>query len=694
MNFNPEHLKKEKDVIQSIKDPLTKSEKLGELIDSNFVEFMLRHKKFFDYYAGSSNIEIKSHRELPPSQQGTFAIDLKNDTIYAAMDVFKEKGYEDDTSFFAMLHEFEHFRELRDLIKYYNHEEDIGGSDIWEKHYKKLSSNRALGILDNCVDDIKMNRTVLDRAPSLIKTKDHLYTTFNFPNDDLRTSPLHLQLAFALLRRRMLPNNETIVDERVEQAIARIEKDPINGMNIVDYMTRPEINMAERLMLQEALIEPEFLKLLEQAKIDKINKEQQNSSGESQEGESQEGESQEGESQEGESQEGESQEGESQESAEQKKQNESQGGQSENSEYTEPKTANDPFDAAYQEYEERNPQATQLDAINDAFKKYAESAGVAEKPETQNIEKNLEQRQLEALAEHENVSVQDIKNYQDFWDDIKKLENPKTNESVVNELREVFKKIITKRQPLVQSMRSRLDEGSEIEDYAEIVSGAMNHHIPEKIWTDFEKKEKTQKLVGNFDVSFVCDRSYSMNLNDSAKQQRIAVGLFLEMFSEFSDSILEARLSAQNSLEIQTEVWGFGDESEVGVIKPMGQELSLHNRVNSYNALSNCPGNKTLDYRPLQEIERTIDNDIVEKIRTSKYKKIVIVITDGVSSDNGALAASIHKLHQKGVTVVAIGLGRYAQDIAQNYPNAIMCPSPHSLGSVTGELLAHISKNI
>ncbi|MCD5389904.1 MAG: hypothetical protein LR005_00730, partial [Candidatus Pacebacteria bacterium] len=293
MKFDFEKPKQEQDSLQkkdvlsySIKTSPENSENLESKIDNEFNEFMSRHKKFFDYYAGNSNIEIKSHRELNPSQQGTFAIDLKNDTIYAAMDVFKDAGYEDNASFFAMLHEFEHFRELRELKTYYDPKKRIRGSDIWNKHYKKLSENRALGILDNCIDDIKMNRTVLDRAPSLTKTKDNLYKTFNFPDDDLRKSPLHLQLAYALLRRRMLPQNETIVDPRVEAAILKIESKPINGMNIVDYMTRPEINMAERLMLQEALIEPEFLKLLEEAKQDQENQNKNNQDKFDQEGKS------------------------------------------------------------------------------------------------------------------------------------------------------------------------------------------------------------------------------------------------------------------------------------------------------------------------------------------------------------------------------------------------------------------------
>lgn len=633
---------------------------LEKHIDKEFNEFMLRHEKFFKYYAGSSEIDIKSHKELHPSQQGTFAIDLKNNVIYAAMDVFKDKGYEENASFFAMLHEFEHFREIQELSKYYDAKKRIYGSDIWKRHYQKMSQNKALHILDNCIDDIKMNRTVLERAPSLTKTKTELYKTFNFPEDDLRNQPLHLQLAYALLRRRMLPESETIIDSRVEESINRIQQQPIDGQNIVDYMTSPEINMAERLMLQEALIEPEFLKLMEEAKkdLDKNEKDEHNLEGQ----EGQEGST--------------------------------KAGQSDTETEESTSINNDPFEDYYKEYEEKNPQATQLEDINKALEDYFNDPEYKNtQTKKQSSEKSLEQRQIEALAKKAEVSVQDIRQYQRFWKEIADLKNPKTGETVVSELRDVFRKIVTKRKPPITTLRSNLDEGAEIENYADVIVSTASGKPVEKVYADFEKQEKPKEFVGNFDVSFVCDRSGSME-GENMKQQRIAVGLFLEMFSEFTDLIKEASLTTKNSLEVQTEVWGFGGESQVGIIKPMSEDLTLSDRVSAYKTLSDCPGGSTLDYRPLEEINKNISEQEVENIQKGNHKKIIIVISDGDSSRPSDLKNAIYNLHQKGVHVVAIGLGDEAEVVAKNYPNSIMCPSPHNLGPVTADLLAHISKDI
>ena len=663
---------------------------IEKTIDREFEDFYSKHRLFFENYAGDSSISIKSHKELPQSQQGTFAIDLKNGNLYVAMDVFRKAGYGDEASFFAFLHEYEHFREIRELMKYHDGKTD--GKTIWKKHYNKISRSKGLAILDNCIDDIKMNRTVLERAPTLIDTKNELYENFNFPDDDLRKQPLHLQFAFALLRRKMLPDRETIVDPRVQSVIEKIESMEFkNGEKMFDVMTSPETNMALRLKLQEAFIEPEFLKLMQKAKEEQEEKQQQQQQGNSKEKEQEgsgdrqkkaeqenldkkdeksenheSGDSQEGDSQEGDSQEGDSQAGKS---------------DSQNS-IEKPKSEDDFFGDAYEEYERKNPQATPIESIEEAVKEYSDY----EKSHTQDSI-SLEERQLKALAEREGVSTQDLKNYQRFWSQIENLTNPKTNEKVVDELRDIFQKIITKRQPPQQHLRTNLDEGSELDDYVSVVSGGITGKFPEKIWQDFERVEKPARMVGNFDVTLVCDRSGSME-GEKARQQRIAVGLFLEMLREFSIDLENVHLSPERDLNVQTEVWGFGGESEVGIIKPLGKELSTKDRVYAYKTLGSTPGWETLDYRPLQEISNSITQDTIEKIQNGEYRKIVIVITDGISSNPADLQRAQESLIEKGVIVVVIGLGNDADDIVKNYKKGILCPSPHSLGAVTADLLA------
>lgn len=638
--------------------------KSKESKDADFEEFYRKHKKFFDHYAKDSSIEVKSHKELPESEQGTFCIDLKNGQMFVALDVFKNAGYGDEASFFAFLHEYEHFRELRELMDYQNIRTGENGADIWKEHYKKLLKSKGLQILDNCIDDIKMNRTVLDRAPTLIETKDNLYKTFNFPEDDLTKHPLHLQLAYALLRRRMLPQNKTVVDLRVEEIISKIENISVGGRNLIDVMTSPETNMANRLKLQEAFIEPEFLKLLEESKKEKQNnkgdekldKENKNRKNSSQEGEGQEGEGQEGEV----------------------------SSKSGNESTEENKSEEEIFKDSYDEYEKRNPRATTIKLIDKSIKEYKKSNN-----------KSIEEMQLEVLAKKEGLSVSDLKEYQSFWSNIENLQNEETGESVVEELRQVFKKIITKRLPPKQTLVSNLEEGNEIEDYTSVVTGSKTGNFETKIWQDFERKNRPNKMVGNFNVSFVCDRSGSMGDGEKAKNQRIAVGLFLEMLKEFSEDLDSAPIDLQNKLDVKTEVWGFGDENQVGVIKPLNEELSEKDRVLVYKTLETTPGSSTLDYRPLEEISNGLTDDDLEKIERGEQRKIVILVTDGVSSSPSRLRGVVEDLRQKGVYVIAIGLGKEADSITENYaPYGILCENPNKLGQVVGELLKDLIEKI
>lgn len=599
-----------------------------------------KHGKFLEQYAGDASIKIKSHKELPLNEQGTFAIDLKNGDLYAAMDIFKEKGFKDDAQMFAFLHEYEHFRELRELMKYKNKVTGKTGQEIWNEHHEELKRSKGLQILDNCLDDIKMNRTVLSRAPVYGETKNELYKNFAFPDNDLTKSPLHLQLAYALLRRRMLPENNTVVDPRVEEIIQELENTKLGGQSVIDILSSPTINMANRLELQNNLIKPSFLKLMEEARKEK--QQQQNSNGKG-------------------------------------------GGTSENGELGDKQeggngtpTEDEVFGEDYADYDNKNPRGITVDVADKAVEKYIES---------ENEGKSLEERQMEALAKKEGLSVEDIRDYQSFWAGIEGIENPETNERVVDELRALFKKIVTRRMPPRKKLKYNLEDGSNIDDHVSVVVGSKTGHFETKIWEDMVKKETSYKMVGNFDVTLVCDRSGSMQ-GEKSLQQRIAVGLFLEMLKEFSLDLEEAQLEEDKKLYIRTEVWGFGSEQEVGIIKPMNEELSEKDRVTVYKALGTTPGNSTLDYRPLQEISKNLDEGTLENIREGKQRKIVVVITDGVSDSVQTLKKELEKLRTAGVHVVGIGVGNDAESIKNNYqPSGVLCRNPNELGKITADLL-------
>jgi len=142
-------------------------------------DFFTRNQQFFTAYSADSSLSILP---VPPelaSEVDTFAIDLEKGVIYGNPDFFEKMGYDEAKAFFATLHEFEHFRELRELL------DEKGGDRVWQKHRKKIKNKKRLHILDNCFDDVRMNRTVIQRAPTHEETKDRLYREDLFPTPDL-----------------------------------------------------------------------------------------------------------------------------------------------------------------------------------------------------------------------------------------------------------------------------------------------------------------------------------------------------------------------------------------------------------------------------------------------------------------------------------------------------------------------------
>src|SRR3989338_841675 len=154
-------------------------------------DFFEKNGAFFVSYAGDSSLEIKPS----PKGLGTFAINLEKGVMYAEPKFWtKEQGFEESDKVFATLHEFEHFREMMEIIR------KEGGLAKLKKHFDKFKKRKRFSVLDNCIDDIKMNRSVISRAGALEETRGRLYEKKLFVEDDMAKMPKHLQFSQAFLR--------------------------------------------------------------------------------------------------------------------------------------------------------------------------------------------------------------------------------------------------------------------------------------------------------------------------------------------------------------------------------------------------------------------------------------------------------------------------------------------------------------
>jgi hypothetical protein len=183
---------------------------------------------------------------------------------------FREQNFDAGMSTFAVNHEVEHLREWLKLVR------TPEGARAWKAHAATLVADARLHALDNMVDDVRMNRTVVDRAPSLRSAGERVYTQYAFPDPDLRTlatgeaKPLHLQFAESLLRDAMLPHEEAAtapeVGEAKEAILERVNRErgqrglpAARSFNdVVRQITDPGLTPMSRLALTRRYLEPAY----------------------------------------------------------------------------------------------------------------------------------------------------------------------------------------------------------------------------------------------------------------------------------------------------------------------------------------------------------------------------------------------------------------------------------------------------
>ncbi len=187
-----------------------------------------------------------------PAGLDTFAFDLQSNDIYVNSRFYRERGFSDEKTTFATLHEIEHFKEKAQVLA------ERGGQRTFERYVNRIKSSRAYGLMDNCVADIRENRAVISRTnQSFADIESSLYREDLFKETDFRSQPKHIQLAQALLRESRVPGEACEVSPEVREKLdalrAVASKD---GTKLLDAMTDPSTPMSMRLKLQDRYIWP------------------------------------------------------------------------------------------------------------------------------------------------------------------------------------------------------------------------------------------------------------------------------------------------------------------------------------------------------------------------------------------------------------------------------------------------------
>ncbi len=684
-NFpEPDNTGKEKE--QIVPEPVL-AEAEVESEHAEAVALVEKHRDFFEHYA-KGRIKI----EPAPKDKKTFAFNLETNTIYVNSMFYKKQGFSEEKTLFAIMHEIQHFMEKKAML------DEEGGEKKFDKYLKRINSSKAFSLVDNCIADIRENRAVVSWEPAgLGELERKAYTEDLFPEIDFTSQPRHIQFSQALLREARVPDEQCLVSPEVRQALDEVAK--VKGL--MDIMTNPETPMSIRLRLQDKYIWPKVEALLEKDMEDKKKqKEEQKKEQEKQkqekkegEGENQQGEGEEGEGgedkKEGQDNKGKSKKGE--EKGEKKPADSSGDSAGEESKPTESpdggKEETDPnkiFADDYAEVEKKFPEAVPVEEIEKAFKEWVEKQKG----------RNSKDKADEDYANKIGVEKKDLQDYRKIVESLEKIVNPETNVGIIEELKNLFSRIISKRLKKAQAPKYPVEEGDELVDPAQLIADVKAGNLQPKVWEDTEIKEKKGDNFGEVEITLICDQSSSMAEGEKAKEQRKSAVLVMEVLKEFAELCEAERINVDKPLEIKSEIYGFGAGKDDKPLKKMSAELGEAERINVLKELHNLPGSTT-DFNSLQAIDANLNEQIKTKIKIGELKKIVIVFTDGGSDDPARVQGVLKSLRDVGIIAIGVGITSAGSPVLATYaPNALVVEDTSKLPLILGELLKEHLKDL
>jgi len=672
------------------------AEELGEKDQhSEAVAFVERHRDYFEHYAGG---RIK----IAPAPKGlkTFAFDLEKNTIYINGMFYEKLGFPEQKTIFATCHEIEHFLEKIKILA------EEGGEKAFENFLKKIKSSKAFSLMDNCVADIHINKTVISRRKAMSELERKIYKEDLFPSPDLTSYidkegnthkvPKHIQLPQAILREARVPGEKCIVSPEVRAALDELAKiKSKTGVELIEVMTDPQTPMSVRLKLQDKYIWPKVEALMEKDIEDKKEEQKEQSEKQSEEknkegseGESgdtdeeQEGEQSEGEDgdkdQEGESKEGKPKKGKSSSSPEARKEKRESGeGETDPDEI---------FADEYTEAEKKFSEAVPVEEIEKTLKEWKEEK-----------QKNNPDKIDQDYADKIGVEKKDLQEYRKIAESLEKIVNPETNVSILEELRNLFNRIISKRLKPKQAPRYPVEEGDELSDPAQLVSDVKSGNLNPKVWEDTEIKDRKGDKFGEVEITLVCDRSSSMTDGDGQKavEQRKSAVLIMEALKDFAEMCEEEKMNIDKPLEIKSEIYSFASsEEDKTPLKKMSKELGEVERINVLKKLQSLPGSTT-DFNCLEAINSGLDEKTIQKIKEGELKKIVIVFTDGGSDSVSRVQTALKGLRDTGIVVIGVGLTKAGEPARTTYaPNAQVVENVEMLPIILADLLKEHLQNI
>lgn len=502
------------------------------------------------------------------------------------------------------------FATTHELMAHYG--ELLKDPEIVLKEAKRYCSREHLHLLHNIFEDVLGNRRIVKELPFLEETREKLYKEKLFPQADYRENASHVQFAYGFIREMMVPNEPVKLSEETRQALEKLRAFGEDEIDILDLVTTPTIEPKDRFQIMKNIVEPIYLEL--------YKKDLKKEKGE---------------------------EGGKKEPSEPSKETDRESSKAE-------AEAKKRFQKEYRKYTDSHPQPLKPEDVEKLKKILETLAG------RRGGAPSLDRKIIEQWAREHGVSPEDVLNYRKEYEEVAPL---------VHELREVFKKIVSRRlrarwkmSPHLETEGEALDEETLAESYVESKAGGKPSAFREIV-----RSKKEEIGYGSLDMTLINDLSGSMNEGMKLPMDRKSKLLFLESLADFQKEIKEAEYESGTSLgmEVRTETRAFGDFGDAE-LKPLSPDLSEKDRIAIWKKMHNANGG-TPDYLSLEAVEKSINEDYVKELRKKRKRKVVVVLSDGESQNPNRVQAALDNLRKKGVIVFAFGMTSSGQAVKETY---------------------------
>lgn len=692
-------------------------------------DFVNGHRRLFASFAEDVSIKFKMLDE--------FKIDYQTGIVQLDSNWFFERGYNKEQILWAVFHELSHFRDFA------NDKEGLLGSFTYMKEKAdRLAKETGMDpnlayktyhALFNCLDDIYVNKVVSRRASYYERTRqggkhvEDLYreklfkypdfTRIEQPDGSTVELPRHLQFAYYLLRKAMLPDQDIVVNDEVKKALET--KIVINDKEYTVESMIGAFMMPNKTKDTKASIRHDFLKKyiepiyegLIQRDInenkDSETNQQDNSNHESGDQKPEDGEvskdsssgengsdkksdkgedmiesnepSSSGEEQQGEQQSKTGNEGNENESSKNGEQN---GTNSKKQEDASPENTStgEESDKGETKQEKQEQKFKEWSDIHSEFE--SKSPDQLSEDDIKNFTEHQEVKKEEELKAkeseqkkqpHDEKSLQT--NLDKDWADSHKIEGRdmfrelqslrRIEESIMpylNSLTELWQDIIAGNSIAIDYAKdsahasgSELNIDSVVDNMGAIYARQSAPRIYDRITTKEAMVQKPEVIR----IRLVVDRSGSMD--DEIKQKVLAqtLVLILRSLQQFNEMLNLTRGSTGSKLKVETQVLGFSDR--LSVIKKFESDVVDDDpTVEILNTLriSGAQNGYTYDNLALNHVINNQDDISRQRIKQGKVLDVLFEITDGGSSDEYSSKEAVNKLDEVGVYASAFQIGK------------------------------------